>query len=211
MSEETTTQTPAENGGTQPGSQSAANPPATPLATQPGAAQSVEPYRTFATEADLNRFMGDRAKRAERSALNRVARENGFEDWQDMNDALATIRRTPENAAAAQPTTPEGSQPPDAAARLNLALSVAEAKGLPVTLVTRLQGNTKEDMEADADRLLALITASGGAVGHRGVPGAPQGQQPVTFTQAQLSDPKFVREHQTEIRQAYAEGRIVRS
>ena len=38
---------------------------------------------------------------------------------------------------------------------------VAAAKGVPAKLAGRLQGDTKEEMEADADDLLATLTASG--------------------------------------------------
>lgn len=211
MSEETTS-TPTDNGG-QPGLQpTQPATPATPPTTQSSAAQPVEPYRAFATEADLTAFITKSKKQAERAALRKLATDLGFEDADDLRDAVSGLRRADTTQAAAnQPTTPEqGSQQPTAAERLTLALTVAETKGLPVTLVQRLQGNTKEEMEADADRLLALL---GGAVSlsRNGVPSTPTGNQPVTFTRAQLQDADFVRKNVAAIQQAAREGRIVNS
>lgn len=40
----------------------------------------------------------------------------------------------------------------------NLRLKVAITKGLPETLAARLQGSTKEELEADADTLLGMVT-----------------------------------------------------
>lgn len=42
-----------------------------------------------------------------------------------------------------------------------LRYEVAAAKGVPAKLAGRLQGTTKEEMEADADDLLATLTAQG--------------------------------------------------
>jgi hypothetical protein len=41
----------------------------------------------------------------------------------------------------------------------NLRLRVAVEKNLPAELIDRLRGGTKEEMEADADQLLELVTA----------------------------------------------------
>lgn len=43
-------------------------------------------------------------------------------------------------------------------------LHVALTKGLPAELAVRLQGNTEEEMSADADSLMALMKSSGGTV-----------------------------------------------
>lgn len=60
-----------------------------------------------------------------------------------------------DRAAAAEKTANE------ATTKL-LRYEVAAAKGVPAKLAGRLQGTTKEEMEADADDLLATLTASGG-------------------------------------------------
>lgn len=49
-----------------------------------------------------------------------------------------------------------------------LRLEVSQAKGLPVELAARLQGDTKEALEADADVLLAAV-----GVEHKEGPGVP--------------------------------------
>lgn len=48
----------------------------------------------------------------------------------------------------------------------NVRLKVAIEKGLPATLAARLQGATKEELEADADTLLGMV-ATGSAGGMR--------------------------------------------
>jgi len=45
----------------------------------------------------------------------------------------------------------------EAAELENLRLKVGAAKGLPVELIARLQGDTEEALTADADKLLALV------------------------------------------------------
>jgi len=86
----------------------------------------------------------------------------------------------------------------------NLRLQIALKKGLPVELAGRLQGTTADELEADAVALAKLVKVSA-----PGVPPAPTRQegQPM-FTAAQMSDSKWVREHEKEILQAYSEGKI---
>jgi hypothetical protein len=66
-------------------------------------------------------------------------------------------------------------------------------------------------MKADAESLQALIGRGTPAARGPGIPPVPAGNQPVTFTAAQLGDAKFVRENANAIRQAATQGRIVRS
>lgn len=77
-------------------------------------------------------------------------------------------------------------------------LEVAMAKGLPPALAARLVGATREEMEADADALLALVKTN--TPTPPGVPPAPNrkpgGEE---FTPAQLADPEFVRKNATRI------------
>lgn len=90
-----------------------------------------------------------------------------------------------------------------------MALQVATERGLPTALVSRLQGNTAEEMAADADQLLGLVAGAGRA--GPGIPPAPRSPQTTTFTRAQLRDPAFVRANAAAIQQAAREGRIVES
>ena len=69
-------------------------------------------------------------------------------------------------------------------------LRVATAKGLPVELAERLQGETAKEMEADADKLIALMKVTPGTPG---VPPPTQGsaQAPADFSKM---SPQEIRE-----------------
>lgn len=209
----TTTPTPDAGAGT-------ATPPAaapqTPDAGAQPAGQTSEPFAVFPTAESFNA----RLQRETRKTLDQHAIENGFENWQAMIDARTTPPPTETPPASAQspesetppaataPETPAAPAPPDEAARLRMALAVATEKGLPPALVARLQGNTPEEMAADADTLLGLVQRP---LAGPGIPPTRQNGQTVTFTRAQLRDPAFVREHAAEIQRAAREGRIADS
>lgn len=194
-----------------PGEQPAAQPDA---GAQP-AAQPTQPYRAFATEADLTAFVQRSKNQAERSALRKLATDMGFEDADELKEALEPLRRGKGGTQTAQPGTPVApaqqgpTGSPQGAERLKMALNVGKSKNLPIAIVELLQGDSEEAMTAHADQLMALFAS--GANRTPGIPGAPQQNQPVTFTRAQLQDAKFVREHANEIRAAAREGRIVNS
>jgi hypothetical protein len=176
-------------------------------------AAAEQPFRSFKSQAELDTFMAKSKSQAGRKALNDQAKALGYEDWEEMKDALQPLRRTttPENPQESPGTTPAPTQVQSdqgEAKRLKLALSVASDLGLPTALVSRLQGDTTEEMTADANRLLALFQQP---VRGPGIPPAPTQNRPVTFTRVQLQDAAFVREHVKEIMQASAEGRIVDS
>lgn len=69
--------------------------------------------------------------------------------------------------AAAEAATAKAER--DAAARKALLLEIAADKGLTPAQAARLQGSTKEELEADADALKALFGTAGGA-GQGGTP-----------------------------------------
>lgn len=174
-----------------------------------------QPFKVFASQEELDRFMADRAKRAERKALNTQARALGYDDWQEMQDALQAIRKPGSEAGkgakpSSETATSEGNNGPSEAERYRMMLTVAGELNLPAALIGRLQGNTVDEMRADAQSLLGLLQP-GAAASRPNIPAAPQGGQPVTFTQKQLQDPVFVRTHKDEIMKAAREGRIVRS
>lgn len=204
------TPTPADNGApTQQG--------ATPATPSPAATPAAEqPFKTFANQAELDNFVKSSKSQAERAALRKMAKDLGFEDVDEMRESLQTLRQAQGGGAPASPAaTPEtptsqATNQPDAV-RLQMALSVGAKLNLPVALVGRLQGGTEAEMEADAQALLALIGNGASQQRVPGIPPVPAGNQPVTFTQTQLQDPKFVRANAEAIRKASAEGRIVRS
>ena len=197
--------------------------PATePVITQPDAGASstpaeptvetptqAEPFAVFPDAASFEK----RLNRDARKQMNKHAKDLGYDDWQHMSDELAAQRQaaTPDPATLPAPDAPQ--QPvsppsqPDEAKRLRMALDVAQALNLPAALIGRLQGETVEAMTADAQSLVALMQQSQGRT--PGIPSAPQGGQPVTFSRAQMSDPAFVRQHADEIQRAAREGRIV--
>ena len=163
--------------------------------------QAGQPFAVFPDAESFNR----RLARETRKRLDTEAQAAGFETWQALLDSRAPAPAQPESQAGDQspPAQPES---PDEAARLRLSIVVGGDKGLPPALLSRLVGNTREELEADADRLLAVVQASTSR--GPGIPRAPQGEQTTTFTRAQLQNPAFVREHAAEIQQAAREGRI---
>lgn len=210
MSDETTTTTPAANnpdGQPDAGAQTSGTPDAGAQAQ--AAATDAQPFRAFATEKDLQDFVKRSKSQAERAAVRKLAADLGFEDADELRDALEPLRKTPASEPGAQAQQPAAQQPagPSEADRLRMAINVGAKLNLPAALVNRLQGDTPEAMEADAQALVGLMQQPSRA----GIPGAPQTETRATFSRAQLSDPKFVREHQAEIMQASREGRIVDS
>lgn len=177
--------------------------------------QSQQPFRSFASQDELNTFMQDRVKRAETSALTTAAKAAGYESWEKMQEQVSAIRKAlgQPGAEQSQAAASGGQQqaPDPTLQRLQLALQVGQQKNLPAALINRLQGATLEEMQADADALLALM--GGQQQTQRppgpGIPNAPGDQQQVTFTRAQIQNPEFVRKNADAIRRAAAEGRIV--
>ncbi|MFN8493127.1 MAG: hypothetical protein U0350_36325 [Caldilineaceae bacterium] len=181
-------------------------------------AAETKPFRVFNSQAELDEFMTKSKRQAERRALNAKAKELGFEDWEDAQEAMAALRQpvtpkqdVPGNAQEvpeATPATTSTQTGSSEAQRLKMALSVASDLNLPTALVARLQGDTPDEMKADGERLLALFQQP---VRGPGIPSAPKQNQAVTFTRAQLQNPEFVRQNKDAILQASREGRIVDS
>lgn len=183
---------------------------------QQGQQQQPQPYATF---PDAKTFE-TRMQREARKLMNQRAREAGYEDWDDMQAALPPDKgggAGTQTAGGKQPGKDKGADGSIEADRLRMALTVGAKLNLPAALVSRLQGSTPEEMEADAQALLGLMTPQGGQgqQGGQRQPGIPLVQnnqnQPTTFTRAQLRDAEFVRKNADAIRQAHREGRIVNS
>jgi hypothetical protein len=80
-----------------------------------------------------------------------------LQEYQVLQDASQTdIERMQGQLEAAQAAA---GQVPELTAQ-NIRLQVALAKGLDPALVSRLQGSTQEELEADADTLLGLVAPS---------------------------------------------------
>lgn len=220
------------DGGTQPDAQPSQQAPQTPDAgadnqqagtTQQQAAEpESEPFAVFPTSESFMRRLGQETRRE----LNRHAEQAGYESWEAMLEAAGSGTQggpeaaggetdpeaTPEAAPEGEPDPDAGIEAPpplDEAKRLRMALKVGAEKNLPPALIMRLQGESEDEMAADADTLLGLVGQSNRPSGP-GIPPAPRAnQQATTFTRAQLRDPKFVREHAEEIQRAADAGRIV--
>lgn len=92
----------------------------------------------------------DRAKKAEKEAAELRAKVKEFEDRDKSESEKAAERLAKAETAAAE-----------ASAKL-LRLEVASEKGLTPAQAKRLQGATREELEADADELLASFPAATG-------------------------------------------------
>lgn len=172
-------------------------------AQQPGE-QRPDPFAIF---PDADAFNA-RMDREARSRMNKTAKDAGFESWDAMTQRYDALRQAlGDDAGKVTPDQPTN-EGPDEAARLRMAVSVAQEVNLPVALIGRLQGGTADEMKADAESLMALVGASsaGVAVATPGVPAAPQGDGLPTVTAEQRRDPKWIRENESTVRALVAAG-----
>ena len=161
-------------------------------------AQSAQPTQPFAIFPDSTSFNA-RLDREVRKTQEKFAKDLGYDSFDAMKSVIPQRQ---------QPTQPAQSAQPDN--RLQTALSVAVEMNLPSNLVGRLQGNTPEEMKADAESLIKLLGGAQQQPAKPTIPSAPTGSgQPVTFTRAQMRNPAFVGENQAAIMQAAREGRIL--
>lgn len=123
--------------------------------------------RSF-TQSDVERIVGER-----------LARERGkYADYDDLKakasqfDELQTSQQSDlERLTSERDTLKTQSETSTAE---NMRLRVALEKKLPAELIDRLQGSTKDELEADAEELLKLVKpASGFDGGARGDGTAP--------------------------------------
>ncbi len=126
--------------------------PFAPTKTDPPA-----PQPPTATESTATRPPEDDDDRPDDVAAMRKAlkKANGEAEkyrrqWQELADKDKTeLQRATERAETAE-------REAQAAAARALRVEVAVEKGLPANLAGRLQGNTREELETDADELLTL-------------------------------------------------------
>lgn len=123
-----------------------------------------------AGEKALNAFK-KRARDAEKEARDLAARVKEFED-RDKSDQ----EKLEERASTAE-------QRAAGAEQQLLKFQIATDKKLPVELADRLQGDNKKELEADAERLLALVKPNGKPEGDIGA-GRGEGGSGDTFNDA---------------------------
>lgn len=184
-------------------------PPATP--TPPPASQTppvpTPPPATGDTAPDQLGEGGKKALEAERAA--RAKAEADLKAYkQEIEDSKKTAeQKAADDLAAATATA-------SAEAAKALRYEVAAEKGLDLALAARLTGSTREDLEADADKLMALIPKPDPAAppappNGPTVPGLQPGSPPTSalITQADL-DALGAAGKSDEINRLRREGRL---
>lgn len=103
--------------------------------------------KTF-TQEDVNRFLAAERRDQEQRFAGAVEKAAKFDDLEEQSKS--ELQKAQERAERLdQELAAERSG--------RLRLEVATAKGLPPELAARLQGGTKEELEADADALISLL------------------------------------------------------
>lgn len=155
---DTTVQNASENGGNSTG--------ATPA--------GGDAFKPITTPEELGAFLSDRVARAEKKALEK------FADYDDLKAKAARLDEIEQaNKTELQRVAEERDQfkTSSESASLQLArLEVAIAKGLTATQAKRLVGNSREELEADADELIADL----GGKPRAPQPNAAQGREQTT-------------------------------
>lgn len=194
----------------------AETPNATPVndtATPAGTGDQSDAPRLF-TQDQVNALVGQTRVEERDKHQRRMTTEYG-----DLDTLVAKAKRLDDIEAANLTETEklkreiEASKQREAEAarkavdaeRAALRLKVGQLKGLPTLLAERLQGDTEDEMAADADRLLAELgqtakprppdlnaTAGAGGGGGRKPTLTPDQEQ--ALAQAQKVDPKMTRE-----------------
>lgn len=134
-------------GTNQQSADSAATTPATDQPTAPTAQAGHDAGRTF-TQDDVNRLLAGERRTQEQRFADAVAKAAQFDDLENKN-------KTDLQKATERGDQLEKDLATERASRLRL--EVAQAKRLPAELAARLQGTTKEELEADADALAKLL------------------------------------------------------
>lgn len=96
----------------------------------------------------------------------------------------------------------------DALTLQTLRREVADEKGLTPAQARRLVGSSREEMEADADDLIATFPKAKPAFGNVNQ-GARGESAPRVYTQRELNDFTFFQAHKDDILAAQREGRII--
>lgn len=126
----------------------------TPASVGAAPGNDPKPYEAPATQADLDRIIESRLARER-------AKYEGFDDFKAKAAKLDEIEQA--NLTELDKLTARAEKAEAAEKNARLALlrhEVAAAKNIPAALATRLQGSTREEMEADADALAKLLPQS---------------------------------------------------
>ena len=140
--------------------------PADPAASgqqDAGTAAGQDAGRTF-TQEDVNRLLAGERRTQEQRFADAAAKAKQF-------DELAEKEKTELQKAVEAREQMEKELAAERASRLRL--EVAQAKGLPAEMAARLQGGTKEELEADADTLVRLLPRQQAPNGFRDAQGKP--------------------------------------
>ncbi|ROP45940.1 capsid assembly scaffolding protein Gp46 family protein [Pseudokineococcus lusitanus] len=124
-------------------------------------------FEAVTSQEDFDRRIADRLRREREkfAGFDEIKRKADAYDAAEV-EKQSDVEKANARAAAAEQRATE-------AEAKSLRLDVAAAKGVPAGLVPRLHGATREELEADADALLALLPpATGGGTG--GTPPRPR-------------------------------------
>ena len=122
------------------------NPTPEPTPT-PDPGKEPEPVATTFTQAEVDRIVAERLKRE------REATRTKYGDYDQLKAKAGDATTLEERVAGLEAAA-------NAAEQRALRAEIANAKGLTPTQAKRLVGETREELEADADELLADIGAA---------------------------------------------------
>ncbi|WP_064075907.1 capsid assembly scaffolding protein Gp46 family protein [Prescottella equi] len=124
-------------------------------------------FTPITSQADLDRIIGQRLTRERAQYANHDQYKASHEELTKLRDGeKSELQREKERADAAEKRSKELEDD-------KLRRDVAADKGLPAKLAARLRGSTKEELEADADELLADYAPPADS-GRRQLPGKPR-------------------------------------
>jgi hypothetical protein len=127
--------------------------------TPPAGGAPAQQFAPITSQADLDRVIGER--------LNRQRAQ--FGDYDTLKTKAAKLDEIEAKSKSELERATDAAKAHEArASAAETALmrhQVAAAKGIPAELADRLNGKTKEEMEADADKLLGVIKPQGAAPG----------------------------------------------
>lgn len=109
-------------------------------------------FAPITSQADLDRVLGDRLSRERAKFADYDSIKDKAAKWDAAEQANKTELERAQQAATEATTSATQAQ------QEALRLRVAITKGLPASLVDRLRGATEQELTADADELLKLVT-----------------------------------------------------
>lgn len=142
-----------------------------------GTAAGQDANRTF-TQDDVNRLLAAERRTQEQRFADAVTKAAEY-------DKISEKDKTELQKATERAEQMERELATERSNRLRL--EVAQAKKLPVEMAARLQGNTKEELEADADALARLLPAQQAPNSFRDAQGKPAQQASGDWLRESLS------------------------